>query len=542
MSEKVKAFFQTLKERLKKLSKKVYIIAAVVLVIAAAAIVIALNNKPYAVLFTGVGSNEASSILAYLGELGITDYKVENNDTILVPKGQEDSLKARLLMEGYPQTGYAYSTYYDHVGSLSTESERNNAYLMFLQESIGNVIRNFENVKDATVFITRGEDRGYVLDSGNVVEATASVLVTMSGAAKLSNQQADAIRNLVTHAVQGLKIESVSISDTMGNSYTAADEFSDSDSSALKLRLEEEYQNKIRTAVMQTLTPFFGEDNVRVGVSCQVEVSQRTVNSRDVQMPEWGQDGSTNGKGIIGSQIYEYYVTRPEDGTVGGLVGSETNSDIPEYVEDLSDPNGNELELGGNGSVEYDNPWTETSVRYTAGYLTDCTVSVSINSATAGAVDVESIRRHVARAAGITGTIDQTTGDEYLADKISVVSMEFYDPNAYITPANGMQIPVWALYAAAGGLLLFLILLFIILGIRRKRRKKAELENQREIDELLAAAGYPQSGQPEGADVMSLQTERSMELRKDIRQFASDNPEIAAQMLRTWMRGGDDNG
>jgi len=41
---------------------------------------------------------------------------------------------------------------------------------------------------------------------------------------------------------------------------------------------------------------------------------------------------------------------------------------------------------------------------------------------------------------------------------------------------------------------------------------------------------------------MSLQTEKSMELRKDIRQFANDNPEIAAQMVRGWLRGGEMNG
>lgn len=42
-----------------------------------------------------------------------------------------------------------------------------------------------------------------MLDSGNVVDATAAVQVTMNGAAKLSSQQAEAIRNLVAHAVQG---------------------------------------------------------------------------------------------------------------------------------------------------------------------------------------------------------------------------------------------------------------------------------------------------------------------------------------------------
>ena len=539
MSEKIKKLWEAVKTRLKKVSKKAYIIIGVVVVVLAAALTFALNNKPYNVLFTGVSPSEASSILSFLEGQGVTDYKVENNDTILVPKGKEDALKARLVMEGYPQSGYAYSTYYDHVGSLSTESERNNAYLLFLQESISNVIRNFDNVKDAKVFITRGEDRGYVLDSGNVVDATAAVQVTMNGAAKLSNQQAEAIRNLVSHAVQGLKIGSVIITDTMGNTYTATDEYSNSDSSALKLQMEEAYQNKVRTDVLQALIPFFGEDNVRVSVNCQVEVSQRTVNSRDVQLPEWAQDGSTDGKGIIGSRIYEYYVGRPNEDGVGGVVGTTTNSDLPEYVEKKTDTDGTEVEVSGSGQTDYDNPWTETSVIYTAGYLKDCTVAVSVNADAANGMDEDTIRTHVARAAGIAGTVDPTTGEEYLADKISVVTMKFYSTEV-ILPNTGIPVPMWVLYAAAGGLLLFLVLLIVILRIRKKRKKKAEKD--RELDELLASAGFPQAAVPAaGADVMALQTEKSMELRKEVRQFASDNPELAAQLIRGWMRGGDDN-
>ena len=536
LTEKLKTLWAKLKERLKKISKKVYIIAGAALVVLAAAVVLVLYNRPYAVLVTGVSSGEASSILSYLDSLGVTDYKVENNDTILVPKGQEAALKGRILMAGYPQTGYAYSTYYDHVGSLSTEAERNNAYLMFLQESMSNTIRTFENVKDATVYISPGEDRG------NVVEASATVTVTMEGAAKLSGEQAAAIRNLVSHAVQGLEIDSVAISDTLGNTYSADASAEAGNDSALKLQLEEEYENKIRTEVLQALMPFFGEDHVRVSVSCVVDISRRTVSSRDVQMPEWAQDGGTDGKGIIGTQIYEYYVGRPDSDTAGGLVGSETNSDLPEYVEDLADPDGTETTITGSGQTDYDNSFTETEALYTAGYLTDCTVAISIDSATAGAVDLDNIRQHAARAAGIVGVVDETTGEEYLADKISVVSMDFYDPQASLLP-DGRTVPLWVLLAASGGLLLFLLLLVIILLIRRRRRKKADERKKQELDDMLAAAGFaPDVTAPAGADVMSLQTEKSMELRKDIRQFANDNPEIAAQMVRGWLKGGEMNG
>ena len=102
MSEKIKKLWEAVKTRLKKVSKKAYIIIGVVVVVLAAALTFALNNKPYSVLFTGVSPSEASSILSFLEGQGVTDYKVENNDTILVPKGKEGALKARLVMEGYP--------------------------------------------------------------------------------------------------------------------------------------------------------------------------------------------------------------------------------------------------------------------------------------------------------------------------------------------------------------------------------------------------------------------------------------------------------
>ena len=31
-----------------------------------------------------------------------------------------------------------------------------------------------------------------------------------------------------------------------------------------------------------------------------------------------------------------------------------------------------------------------------------------------------------------------------------------------------------------------------------------------------------------------------MELRRDIRQFAESNPELAAQMVKGWLRGGEE--
>ncbi len=530
---------------LKKIPKKIMIIIGVLIIAMVVAIIAFVANRPYSVLVTGVSAQETSSVLTFLENQGVTDYKVENSDTILVPSAQEPALKAKLMMENYPQSGFGYSLYYENVGALSTESERREASKHLLQERLGAVIREMDNVKDAVVTINLGQDRGYVLDSGNVVDATAGVLVTMQSGTKLNNKQAEAIRNVVAHGIEGLKIGKVYITDTAGNSYNTGGEESHEGASSLKLQLEEEWERKIRTEVLQVLTPFFGEGNVHVGVNCVVEVSHVTENRHDVILPPYAQDGSTGGRGPISAEQNSWYLGRPGEEGAGGIVGSTTNSDLPTHVEDLADPDGTENVITGSSQKDYDNSQSDKQIITTAGTLKDCTISVSINTQgnSGQVVDVAAIQKHVARAAGIQGIINPDTQQEDLNEKISVMTMDFYTPPTSIIQPNGV-VPTWVLLAAGAGLLLFILILILILVLRKRRKKK------REREEAAAQAAAMLANDPlvqqqvvqTGADIMTLQSEKNMELRKDIRQFASDNPEIAAQMVRGWLRGGDDNG
>jgi flagellar M-ring protein FliF len=236
-------------------------------------------------------------------------------------------------------------------------------------------------------------------------------------------------------------------------------------------------------------------------------------------------------------------------------VGTETNSDLTTYVEQEPTVDGNENKVSGSGQIDYDNSRDQTHTVRTAGYITDCTVSVSINSTTAGPVDADSIREHVARAAGISAVESETmTAEEYLSSKISVLASPFYvEPEAEVVPtvsllsSLNLPFPDWVVYVAAGGLLLLIIILVLVIVLIKKKKKKKKLAQaaaeQQALEELLAAtAAAEPTASPQGADVMSLQTERSMELRKSIRRFADENPELAAQMIKVWLRGGEESG
>ena len=367
-----------------------------------------------------------------------------------------------------------------------------------------------------------------MLDSSNKVEATATVTVTMEDGKTLTDNQVKAIRNLVSNGLAGLNVENVSIEDTYGNPYTVADGFDDlQDTSELKLKLEEQWNNNIRTRVMQTLLPLYGEGNVQVGVNTVVDVDRTYTDSTDYTQEE---NAEGNDDSIIGSQIWENQVIRGEDNATGGVAGTQSNADLNTYVTEQMQPDGTEQVLSSSGQNDYLVDTQKQQVERTAGYIRDVMVSVTINEKVAGSTNTADLYDHVGRAAGISQA-DQ-------AEKISILVAPFYQPtedNAPIAAAG--DLPGWAVYAAIGGGVLFLVLLAVILIVHRIRAKKRRKLAQEEAMATGALQAAPVvEAKP---DIMEMQTEKSLELRQDVRKFAEENPEIAAQMVKNWLREGE---
>ena len=557
-AEKVKGFLEKAKKALGKISKKIWILIAAVAVVLAVGIAVFLNTRPYATLIAGASADEAGAVVTWLTEQGISDYRMEGTGTILVPESQASNLKARLLMEQYSNSSSSYSGYFERVSALSTQSDRENAWLVTLTEVLEDTICQFEGVRSATVTINLGEDRRYILDSNNAVKATAAVRVTMEGNQLLTAEQATAIRNYVAHSVAGLDISDVYITDSWGNNYSLLGGKNAADDSALKLQLEQEYGNLIRQRIMQVLLPFYGEGNVDVAVNVVVQIDDITIDEYTPTLPSEAQWSASGGAGIIGSRVGSYTVLTDEQIIAGGLVGTPSNSNLPIDVE--QDPTRDDYDgkIDGGYEIIYDNPKTQTHTVRTAGYITDCSVSVSINSDAVrdGVVNTDEVVRHAANAAGITGIETETmTVQEYLNSKISVMVGPYWNPNGPSGNEPGSEGPgflrtyLWVIVAVGAGLVLFAIVLTVILLLRKKKRKKQE-EEQKAVEELMAVAMPETQEEPQldekgnpvtGADVMDLHTERSMELRQSIRDFVDENMEVAALLVKSWLKGDEDS-
>lgn len=539
MGDKAKDVLSKTKGFLGKLGKKLWlIVAAVVAVVAGIIIFVSVqgSKNPYTVLFTELTQEDMQSVTTYLASAGVTDYQIVGNDTVKVRAEQEPALKASLLMEGYPQSGFGYETYLQNVGSLSTESDRATMFLYELQDRLGATIRCLDGVKDARVIITTGEDRRYVLGQDDVLKASASVTVTMKDGEEISTKMVTAIRALVGRSVQGLEMEQIAIVDSLGNTYDGTEVDSDSTDMELQYAIEERVNNKIRKSVLEVLGPMFGPENVSVGVNTTVEMSTSYVDSTTYDLPEYAQDGNTNGEGIIGHKEWQGRIVRGDE-AAGGVVGTTTNSDLPTYVE-RAPVTGDEDELEASGEKDYLVDTTHTQTEVLAGTVSDVMVSVTINSDVPNLADADALLAHVGRAAGIPADLQ--------AEKISIINHPFYTApvvdddrttSSDVTILSG--IPDWVLYALAAGLLLFMVMFFMLLLMRKKKNQAVLVEEapvMAIMPEAVAAAVEPEP-EPEGADIMDVHVERSMELRRGVREFAEQNPEIAAQMVKNWLKG-----
>lgn len=536
--EKVKDFF-------KKLNKKMRILLGVCLVvILAAAIVLFLqaNKKEYAILCTGLNASDTSTVVKFLSDNGVADYKIQN-DTILVPKGREVQLQGQLVLSGNLNSGYLYTYYTENVGLTSTSTEQERAWLVSVQQRLEAIIRTFEGVREAHVNISPGTERLYVLQD-TATPSTASVVITVNGSERLKDDVVKAIRDAVAHSVERLNIENISVSDQYGPYSDNSAIAQANQATALKLQYEEQINNNIRSQVLQTLGPIYGYDNISVGVVSTVEVSRKTIDSTTYKQP----DNSVIGGGLVVGDRLFWEVIRDGSETEGGTVGTSTNSNLPTYPNLEDALNGDEDYTGVEVERDIVVDTTREQMDVLEGRLSDLRVTVSVNatSTNGNVMSVEELKESVATLAGIGAE-----SVEAAQDKVFVTIKPFYEEN----PANpngpgGFFLQnSWVLYAAIGGLVLFLLLLLVVILLARKSKKK-KLARQRALEEEMAAAeaaaeaaailaAAPPTG---GADIMEVNTEKSMELRKSVRQFAQNNPEIAAQMVKAWLKGEDNGG
>lgn len=518
MNEQIRKTLEPLRQfwgNTSRTARRVIIGGAVVALIVALALSILLNSKDYVVIFDGLSETETSEILAQLQDMNVS-VKLDENGNIMVPKNDETSVRMQLATAGYPKSGLSYYLIEENSGMLTTDYERKQYMNMQLQERIAASIETLEGVKDAVVTITVPDDEVFYLQEKE--KPTASVIIHMAQGITLTESQILGIQNLVAKSVQGLSKDDIALTDSEGNDLLGSTTRNNPDFS--KLGVTREYENDIKKKVTAVLLGPYKSNQFKVSVTATVDTDE-LVKEETIYTPS--PDGNNTGVISEESRSSESSSSTQSD---GGVAGTSSNSEVPTYP--TGGTAGQSTSSSSDETIKYQVSQTKSQTQKNGAKIEDVSIGIAINKASFEPGERESITQLVAYAAGVS------------PEAVSVQNFQFYEEEAPAAAEPQGGINKLILYGGIGaGVLVLGSLIALILLKKRKKAAVAEegifMARPESTEEALNMA----FGEAGPAEVIKPITPVQDARREEIKQFAKNNPEIAAQMIKTWLRSED---
>lgn len=172
-------------------------------------------NDRMSLLYADLDPREAGQVVDLLERQHVPHQLAGGGGQIMVPADQVARLRLLLAKEGLPTGGSIGYEIFDRGDGLTAnqfQQEMNQSRA--LEGELARTIRGIAGVRAVRVHLVLPKREPFARDRQ---DAQASVLLTMAGAARMDNEGVQAILNLVSSAVPGLRPQNIAIIDSRGN-------------------------------------------------------------------------------------------------------------------------------------------------------------------------------------------------------------------------------------------------------------------------------------------------------------------------------------
>lgn len=523
MKDKLKGILAKVKEwwgKLSKVMKRTIVIGGVLLIALAVGLTVWMNigKNKYIVLFPGMSSDESTEVYKYLQSENVST-KMNENGEIMVPEDQWDTLVYKLAEKGYPQSAPSYGTYFDNLSMTMTDSEKQQLIIKDLQDRLQVTLNRIDGVKGSVVTIQYPEKSNYAWKENND-SASASVTLTLTDPKSFTDDNVQAVKNLVAYSTQQMKPEDVTVIDTTsGNELTGTDSKSDDYDVDSRENYERIIRERLEKNVEEILSKPYGAGNAVA--ACTVSVNYDKIKEELKQYQP--QD---NGKGVVSSDHMKYQTGDSDDDTAKGISGEESNTDTPSY------PNSNDDLVANNPAyaerdLEYSISQLLTQTEKAPGVITDSTIAITVK--TDDPMTDEEKQQVINLVKNATAINDEA--------KITVFDWQDKSGNNNTDSSsdNSLKKYIWL----AVGILLAIALITVIIILVVTKRSKKQIK---EADEKHKATVTELEEKLEDTRRQSL-IEKANETNKaqketasEVKKFAQTNPEITAAIIRSMIQ------
>jgi flagellar M-ring protein FliF len=467
-----------------------------------------LATKPsYETLMSGVETADTAKVTTALDGAGIA-YELQNNGTaIAVQKGSTAQARVALASAGVDTSSSSQPGFEDLMAKQklgTSDFQQKVTYQRALEGEIAKTIDGVAGSGGARVQLSLPGDQ---LFADEEKPATASVLLG-SGSENIEPAQVRGIASLVAGAVEGLKKDEVTITDSSGNMLWPQGDGSDTGATMTKTQAEARYAAQVQAQLTAMLDKTVGDGKAQITVRPDLDVDKTT------------QDKVTYAK--TGTPLEES--TETESLTGAGAAAAGGQAGVTGNVAAGTNANGAGA-TGSGSNYRKNSTTTKNGVNKTVerrtlapGAVKRMDVAVLVDSASKP--DLAAIRNALSSAAGIQAA---------RGDTLSVQAVAFAKPPA--TPAaKAGPIPAgaatYAKYVALGlGVLLFLF--FVTRAIRK--RERSSLGEPTWLTEISAPRSVSELGDGSQAALAAGGSQRPAD------RLGSQDPALVAQQLRTWM-------
>ena len=507
------------------------------------ALMLRVGQAPDALLYSNLDLKEAGDITASLEQAGIK-YKTQGDgSTILVNRDDVGTARMMVASKGLVTSGSVGYELFDSQSVLGqTEFQQNLNEKRALEGELARNILSFRGISSAKVMIALPRREMFASDTA---EPTAAVTVGVGGRA-LTDDQIQAIRNVVASSVPGLKPERVTVTDTANRTLAAGSAdggFSATSAADAKANTEAQLQARILDIVEGVV----GAGAARVQVTADIDTSRATI-----QEQKYDPDGqvvrSTSSNG-----------TQSTD-TTGQADGAATaTANIPGGPAPTTTPVGSS-DTANTETTNYEISNTTTTTIREPGQVQKLAVAVAVDGVWTPAADGKGEPTYAPRSAEDIAKIDTLVRaavgiNEERGDQIKVEPLRFSrdtsaaggteaKPSLLDFDKNDIMRGVELLVLLVTGLLL----IFFVL---RPLLKSASTPGSAPV--LVGAGGIPvtnlqtslaggqaqltgpQSEMDERLDIARIEGQVKASSVKKVADFVEKHPEESTSILRGWV-------
>jgi flagellar M-ring protein FliF len=472
-------------------------------------------------LYTNLDPDDARQIGAVLAGAQIPFEPSPDGAGILVPAAQLDKARLATAAKGGVKSGRLGFELFDKPNWVGSEFDEQVNYQRALEGELEHTVGTLSDVSSARVHLVMPHDS---LFQGEERPAKASVVLKLRRSS-LADGEADAIRNLVASAVDGLTPDHVVLVDAAGNLPLGP-----KTAEGMRLSAEQALEDKLTS----TLEPVTGAGNVRASVALDYDDTATDETSEVYDPDKTATLAMQRTDQTTGSQ--------PVASGVPGTASNAPNTQaLPVYPRETSGSQTARSESSTYG--------VSKTVRHTVenpGRVRRLTAAIVVNdrlmqpaSKNHAAVwqprSADELRNLTALAQAAVG-FDSTRGDVVTVQDLSFDGNRGQPPIAATDEIlnDAQSSPMLIKYAALFMGLLVIVFFAVRPAIRRAGTALAARGGQKTSGRELAAAVAPALNSPEPAP-MDPERLRNQEIYEQVTGHIKREPTQSSRLLQSWI-------